>query len=518
MKALGASTLTHPTRLYIQPLFGFGDHLYLRPFVLAATEHYSVYIDCAYPELYKDTSVNVVRPEGNSYSFSDLNREKEYPWASKPSKPYKYIRNVYTVEQLRSGQTISQVISVGFPRAKMTTRLVATEEQRLLAHSLITTTSPILLVKMPSHAADWNPTSRSPRTEYLVECLRIAKDAGYHIVSICGKHDVFDDLAAVDTWVPLVDTFLHDGLSIDQLIGLHSIANRVLSYPNFTLPLSISLETPLFTIFGGHVSPECLVDPRMNASKWRYVAPYPFCNCVRNDHRCNKEIPMEVVRNEFYKFLNDSFTDELLWDEQAGYGYYHVNNSGVYNDAYFDKYAGYEQSELGVRLNSERVKLAKLYSYGGGILDFGVGSGQFVRTVDGKGYDVCEKAVSWLKKDGRWLSPWTDDLWGTTLVTFFDSFEHEENIDELVRKVAGRNILISIPIFRDKAHVLASKHFRRDEHYHYFTREGLIKWFLRREYQLVWEGDFESKLGREDILTFVFEPRPLDTKIVIGED
>jgi len=511
MKALGASTLTHPSKLYIQPLFGFGDHLYLRPFVLAATEHYEVYIDCAYPELYKDTSVHVVNPGNREYSFSDMNAERDLPWAPKPSKPYKYIRNHYTVEQLRSGQTIPQVISAGFPRGKMSTRLVATEAQRLLAHELVSTTKPIMVVKMPSHAQDWNPTSRSPKTEYMVECLRMAKKAGYHLVSICGKYDVFDDPRATDIWVPLIDTFLHDGLSIDQLIGLHAIADKVLSYPNFTLPLCISLETPLFTVFGGHVSPDRLVDPRMGATKWRYVAPNPFCNCVKNQHECNKEMDMEYVRAAFGHFLDEKIQDELLWDEARGYGYYPVKNDGVYNDAYFDKYVGYEQSDLGKQLTAERVKLAERYKHGGRILDFGIGSGQFVKESNSLGYDVCPKAVEWLKKESRLVNPWTDDLWSVDAITFFDSFEHEDNIDELVRKVWGRTLILSIPIFKDKAHVLRSKHFRKDEHYHYFTQDGLIRWFADRNYHLVEANMMETKLGREDIFTFVFQPNLLAT-------
>lgn len=508
MKALGASTLTHPDRLYIQPLFGFGDHLYLRPLVLAATEQYEVYIDCAYPELYRDTPVKVVRPEANQYSFSDKNREKDYPWVPKPQKPYKFIRNHYTVEQLRAGQTVSQIISAGFPRKSLATKLVASDTQLNAAKSLVDARKPILLVKMPSHATDWNPSSRAPKTEYLVECLKLAQKAGYHIVSIKGKDDFWDEPTA--SWFPMIDTFLHDGLSIDQLIGLHALADRVLSYPNFTLPLSISLDTPLFTVFGGHVAPECLVDPRMSPTKWRYIAPSPFCNCVKNDHNCNKDIDLNKIKIEFTKFLLDDFTDELMWDEEQGYGYYPVRNDGVYNDAYFDKYISYEHSDMGQRLTDERVSLARRFKYDGRILDFGIGSGQFLRSVIGLGYDVCPKAIQYLKEACSWCNPWTDDLWGVDVITFFDSFEHEDNIDELVNKVFGKTLILSIPIFKDKEHVLRSKHFRKDEHYHYFTRDGLVKWFRRRGYELIEELDFETRLGREDIMTFVFKPIPLN--------
>ena len=506
---------TKVNRLVIDPLYGFGDHLFLRPLVLAAAEDNEVYIKTAYPELYRGTRVKCLQPADNSYSFSDKNRRKGWPWATPPMQgTYKYIRNVYTVEAMKNNITVSQIVAKDFTRKVYNTKLIAEHWQKEQGRALIHGNKPgqpILLVKMPSYPKDWKPSSRSPKIEYLIDCIRVARAAGYHIISMHNPDDTFEEPILLSQWLPLCHQALHKDLTIDQMIGIFSVADAVLSYPNFTLPLCVSLDTPLFTVFGGHAAPNVLIDPRMAPTKWEYAAPNPFCNCVDIAHDCNKEIPREVVKNKFAEFLRTlkQPKDKFIWDDSIGYGYYPVNNEGVYNDAYFDKYTGYEHTPVGEKLNASRVALAKKYQYGGRILDIGIGSGQFLRAVIGLGYDICPKAVQYLKDVCSWKNPWKDDLWGVDVVTFFDSFEHEDDIEGLFEKIYGRTIVMSIPIFRDEAHARSSKHFRPDEHYHYFTHAGLVNWFEKRGYELLESNTMEQEAGREDIGTFVFGVKAL---------
>jgi hypothetical protein len=63
---------------------------------------------------------------------------------------------------------------------------------------------------------------------------------------------------------------------------------------------------------------------------------------------------------------------------------------------------------------------------------------------------------------------------------------------------------MSIPIFSGKDHALASKHFRPDEHYWYFTKVGLMGFMLGLGFTCRSESSFEIALGREDIQTFAF--------------
>lgn len=513
--AFPAITVSRTDKLVIDPLYGFGDHLFLRPLVLAASEDHEVYIKTAYPELYRGTKVKCLKPETGQYSFSDKNALKGWPWANHPMQgTYKFIRNVYTQEAMRSNVSVSQIVSKDFKRKVYNTKLVAEHWQKEQGRYLIhgnKPDQPILLVKMPSYPKDWKPSSRSPKLQYLIECIKLARAAGYYVVSMHNPDDVFEEPELIGQWLPLCHQALHKDLTIDQMIGVFAIADAVLSYPNFTLPLCVSLDTPLFTVFGGHAAPNVLIDPRMDPSKWHYVAPNPFCNCVDITHDCNKEIPLSTVRNEFSWFLKTKnlHKDKFIWDDNIGYGYFPVDNTGVYNDAYFDKYIGYEHTPVGEKLNSSRVNLAKKYQYNGRILDIGIGSGQFVRAVDGLGYDVCPKAIQYLKDNDRFKNPWKDDLWGVDIVTFFDSFEHEDDIEGLFERIHGKTIVMSIPIFKDRPHARSSKHFRPDEHYHYFTHAGLVNWFEKRGYELLESNTMEQDAGREDIGTFVFGIKPL---------
>lgn len=501
-------------KLVVEPLFGFGDHLYLRPLLAAAAETTPTYVSTAYPELYRGTGVHCMQPE-IGYSFSDFHRGKDWEWVERPARPFKYIRNMYTVTQLRSGQTISDIISMGFEKKVFDKRYPATAEQMALGKALIGDTGgkPVLLVKMPAYSSDWKPTARSPKFEYLIHCLDMARTAGFFIVSTHAPKDKFvEDVS----WERFCDKLVHEELSIDQIVGLFGVADRVLSGPNFTIPLCASMNKPLFTVFGGHVRPDLLVDPRMRFSNWRYAAPNPFCNCVKNTHDCNKGISYSILINRFDEFLklnpveNES---QLTWHEDRGYGYFPVDNTGVYNDEYFDKYVGYEHTPVGGEITNARVRIARKYQCNGRILDVGIGSGQFLRAVGGLGFDVCPKAIEYLKQDDSWRNPWTDDLWDVDVITFFDSFEHEQDIDGLMRAIDGRTLILSIPIFKDKAHVLRSKHFRKDEHFHYFTREGLLRWMRERNYYLEEESRFEEVFGREDIGTFVFRSIPLNERL-----
>ncbi len=54
-------------------------------------------------------------------------------------------------------------------------------------------------------------------------------------------------------------------------------------------------------------------------------------------------------------------------------------------------------------------------------------------------------------------------------------------------------------------HAAGSRHFRRDEHYWYFTDAGLCVWMDRHGFQLRERDNIETLLGREDISSYAFE-------------
>lgn len=192
---------------------------------------------------------------------------------------------------------------------------------------------------------------------------------------------------------------------------------------------------------------------------------------------------------------------ELEW--RGDHGFLKAEPNGVYDANYFKKYEGYAQTPLGGQLNQARLEIVKEYILPSETLcDIGIGSGQFVlaRERGARGYDVNPVAIEWLKKRDLWLDPYHTPV---HVMTFWDSLEHIEDPTPLLKNCLAL-AFVSIPIFEDREHVLRSKHFRPDEHYHYFTLPGVERFFKDRGFILVKTSDIESQLGREDIGTFVF--------------
>jgi len=60
------------------------------------------------------------------------------------------------------------------------------------------------------------------------------------------------------------------------------------------------------------------------------------------------------------------------------------------------------------------------------------------------------------------------------------------------------------PIFPDLTAIRASKHYRPGEHLYYFTEDGLVRWMALHGFLLRERNDFETRAGRDSILSFAF--------------
>lgn len=174
-----------------------------------------------------------------------------------------------------------------------------------------------------------------------------------------------------------------------------------------------------------------------------------------------------------------------------------------YDEAYFEKYVGYEKTARGQAITQARVDFVDRF-HSGALLDIGIGSGHFVSSRNETfGFDVNPAGVAWLKERGLFRDP-MDAVFPA--YSFWDSFEHIKTPQALLDHMPkGTKIFMSIPVFDDPGHVLRSKHFRPDEHYWYFTVAGLIKFMALRSFACLDIDRFEIDLGREDIRSFVFQ-------------
>lgn len=196
----------------------------------------------------------------------------------------------------------------------------------------------------------------------------------------------------------------------------------------------------------------------------------------------------------------------IVWDYYLGSGYYKADVRDSYGDPYFDKYEMYEQTDLGRRLNKARVEfVGKYLDPSKTVVDFGCGSGTFIRARGANtwGYDVCMKSVKWLVERDLWWDPWFKKM---PSASFWDSLEHVDDLPGILSRVES-HAFISIPIFTSAEHAVISKHFRPDEHFHYFTELGLKTVMKLNGFDLLESNSMETDLGREEIRTFAFLKR-----------
>lgn len=193
----------------------------------------------------------------------------------------------------------------------------------------------------------------------------------------------------------------------------------------------------------------------------------------------------------------------ILWWPSKAMGFYPISKNGVYDKPYFEKYVAYSKTPMGLALTQARIDLVERHVASALITDVGIGCGQFVeaRGRNTSGYDVNLEGIRWLLDRGLWSDPYCYDLEN---VTCWDSLEHMRRPWQLLECVRS-HVFLSIPIFADIEHLGRSKHFRPDEHYWYFTRDGLVRWMASQGFELLEENRMEEQLGREDIGTFVFK-------------
>ncbi len=115
------------------------------------------------------------------------------------------------------------------------------------------------------------------------------------------------------------------------------------------------------------------------------------------------------------------------------------------------------------------------------------------------GFDVNPDAVAWLKAHESYYDPYK----GVAAITRWDSLEHIPDPEALIRSV-GEWVFVSMPVYKDQADCLKSKHFKPGEHLHYWSVRGLIGWFAKMNFGCVEINEHESDLGREGITSFAF--------------
>lgn len=214
---------------------------------------------------------------------------------------------------------------------------------------------------------------------------------------------------------------------------------------------------------------------------------------------------MRHLISDLQNIVSSAKADELYWSDHYRFGYYPIadNPVTVYNEEYFDKYVGYAATDIGQGINSYRSSLVRHYKPKE-VIDVGIGSGSFIESCEFevKGYDINHKSVAWLRQKNIFVDPYVVDEIDS--LTFWDSLEHIKEFWHLLLKVKGY-VFISVPFFSDKNDVLKSKHFRTDEHYWYFTINGMLDLMSAMSFEPLYVGYEETtRYKRDNIGTLVF--------------
>ena len=197
--------------------------------------------------------------------------------------------------------------------------------------------------------------------------------------------------------------------------------------------------------------------------------------------------------------LNLIGCDQLVWSK-IGVGYYPVQDQ-PYDQEYWSRYRLMDATEMGSALTQARIAMVRRH-WQGELIDVGIGGGRFVADCSGAfGYDINPHAIEWLFTKHKYKTPYAGKV---KCASMWDSIEHIDRFDELLNNVTDY-VFMSTPIYEDANHVLRSKHFRKDEHFWYFTADGLIEVMKFLGFALIEANRIEETIGREDIGSFTFK-------------
>jgi 2-polyprenyl-3-methyl-5-hydroxy-6-metoxy-1,4-benzoquinol methylase len=200
---------------------------------------------------------------------------------------------------------------------------------------------------------------------------------------------------------------------------------------------------------------------------------------------------------------------DLMLCEKRGIAYQKNMVSGrvEYDAEYFKKVEAYDGTAIAKAVNAGRCgMLARYLAAGAKVLDWGAGSGAFIRDASRagfsvKGYDVNLQALQRLTDKG-WLS---QDPYLFDAVTMWDTIEHMEQPEAVFRSVRkGAFLFASVPVFEDLRKIRESKHYRPGEHLYYWTARGFIDWMGLYGFRLSEQSAHETEAGRESIGAFAF--------------
>jgi hypothetical protein len=160
---------------------------------------------------------------------------------------------------------------------------------------------PFILAVYPTIRPEWNNRSRRPMLGLMAEMVKtVAGDLP--ILSVGWADPPYEWF--VEAVRPATHLAEHGELCFETIVALTQAAHAVVSSVGYAIPVTLAVGGRLLSVFGGHVAPETLIDPRMAyptetlpRRRVAVVAPDPFCHCVKNEHECVKDVDLDHARS-----------------------------------------------------------------------------------------------------------------------------------------------------------------------------------------------------------------------------
>lgn len=291
------TTLAAPARpvSYLLGMGGLGDSIYQRPFVKAEAARAETYLSTPWPELYSDVpDLGFVCPWNMALRTQQKNIQRQPPgtWTMIPTRQHTCRTFWYGLAPGRAHTPTG-----GGVMAEMEARTGIPLGERFdfdlpdFGYSPVRVRRPVAVLRPVTTRKEWNANARAPLPGYVAAAAHLLRRAGYYVVAVA---DIEEPHEWLEGEMPARDRYFVRGeLTTPRLMALMQNADIVVGGVGWIVPAGLAFRVPTVIIAGGlgaFNAPELLVDPRMDASRMRWLLPEKYCRCRDRAHQCAKEI------------------------------------------------------------------------------------------------------------------------------------------------------------------------------------------------------------------------------------
>lgn len=268
----------------VRGMHGLGDNIMQRPFIRAAAQKRTVFLETPWPELYADLD-NVKPVRANSRLRTQAKNERITQSAF--HRPYgRRIRLHYGPSDL-ARTNIWRALARHLPLDGP----FQLDLPPLPAHGIDTGGKPLAVIRPVTARSEWLNTARNPLPEY-VNGIAATLSLTHFVVAVA---DLQDDEEWLVGEMPFCDLALIRGeLTTLQALSLVASADVVVGGVGWILPAALAARRAAYIVLGGmgaHNAPERLLDPEwVPGDRIGFARPDAYCLCDQKTHQCDKRI------------------------------------------------------------------------------------------------------------------------------------------------------------------------------------------------------------------------------------